>query len=405
MKYIDTKYTPSKTDLVCDFYVQPSGKTGIRKAAEHVAAESSVGTWTDLMTEKKYMKKLAAKVFSIKGNRVRTAYPLDLFEFGNIPQILSSIAGNIFGMKSVRGLRLEDIEIPEKLVKSFPGPRFGIQGVRRILKVKSRPLLGTIVKPKLGLKTSDHAKVAYSAWLGGCDLVKDDENLSSQRFNPFKKRVLETLKARDKAEKETGERKVYLPNVTAEAKEMLERAKFVKDAGGEYVMIDLITAGFSAAQSLRDLNLGVVIHAHRAMHAALTRNPKHGISMLVISKFARLLGVDQIHIGTVVGKMEGSRKEIAEIKNFLVSEFFGLKPVFPVCSGGLHPGLVPKLVKLLGKDIIIQMGGGIHGHPRGTIAGAKAARQALEATIQGIPLRSYAKTHSELGEALRKWGK
>ncbi|RLJ07343.1 MAG: type III ribulose-bisphosphate carboxylase [Candidatus Aenigmatarchaeota archaeon] len=404
MKYIDTKYTPSKTDLVCDFYVQPSGKTGIRKAAEHVAAESSVGTWTDLMTEKKYMKKLAAKVFSIKGNRVRTAYPLDLFEFGNIPQILSSIAGNIFGMKSVRGLRLEDIEIPEKLVKSFPGPRFGIQGVRRILKVKSRPLLGTIVKPKLGLKTSDHAKVAYSAWLGGCDLVKDDENLSSQRFNPFKKRVLETLKARDKAEKETGERKVYLPNVTAEAKEMLERAKFVKDAGGEYVMIDLITAGFSAAQSLRDLNLGVVIHAHRAMHAALTRNPKHGISMLVISKFARLLGVDQIHIGTVVGKMEGSRKEIAEIKNFLVSEFFGLKPVFPVCSGGLHPGLVPKLVKLLGKDIIIQMGGGIHGHPRGTIAGAKAARQALEATTQGISLRSYAKAHSELREALRKWG-
>ncbi|RLJ06804.1 MAG: type III ribulose-bisphosphate carboxylase [Candidatus Aenigmatarchaeota archaeon] len=404
MKYIDTKYTPSKTDLVCDFYVQPSGKTGIRKAAEHVAAESSVGTWTDLMTEKKYMKKLAAKVFSIKGNRVRTAYPLDLFEFGNIPQILSSIAGNIFGMKSVRGLRLEDIEIPEKLVKSFPGPRFGIQGVRRILKVKSRPLLGTIVKPKLGLKTSDHTKVAYSAWLGGCDLVKDDENLSSQRFNPFKKRVLETLKARDKAEKETGERKVYLPNVTAEAKEMLERAKFVKDAGGEYVMIDLITAGFSAAQSLRDLNLGVVIHAHRAMHAALTRNPKHGISMLVISKFARLLGVDQIHIGTVVGKMEGPKKEVTEIKNFLVSEFFGLKPVFPVCSGGLHPGLVPKLVKLLGKDIIIQMGGGIHGHPRGTIAGAKAARQALEATTQGISLRSYAKAHPELGEALRKWG-
>ncbi|RLJ04115.1 MAG: ribulose-bisphosphate carboxylase large subunit, partial [Candidatus Aenigmatarchaeota archaeon] len=325
MKYIDTKYTPSKTDLVCDFYVQPSGKTGIRKAAEHVAAESSVGTWTDLMTEKKYMKKLAAKVFSIKGNRVRTAYPLDLFEFGNIPQILSSIAGNIFGMKSVRGLRLEDIEIPEKLVKSFPGPRFGIQGVRRILKVKSRPLLGTIVKPKLGLKTSDHAKVAYSAWLGGCDLVKDDENLSSQRFNPFKKRVLETLKARDKAEKETGERKVYLPNVTAEAKEMLERAKFVKDAGGEYVMIDLITAGFSAAQSLRDLNLGVVIHAHRAMHAALTRNPKHGISMLVISKFARLLGVDQIHIGTVVGKMEGPKTEVVSIRNFLVSDFFGLK--------------------------------------------------------------------------------
>ncbi|RLJ04674.1 MAG: ribulose-bisphosphate carboxylase large subunit, partial [Candidatus Aenigmatarchaeota archaeon] len=221
--------------------------------------------------------------------------------------------------------------------------------------------------------------------------------------NPFKKRVLETLKARDKAKKETGERKVYLPNVTAEAKEMLERAKFVKEAGGEYVMIDLITAGFSAAQSLRDLNLGVVIHAHRAMHAALTRNPKHGISMLVISKFARLLGVDQIHIGTVVGKMEGPKKEVTEIKNFLVSEFFGLKPVFPVCSGGLHPGLVPKLVKLLGKDIIIQMGGGIHGHPRGTIAGAKAARQALEATTQGISLRSYAKAHPELGEALRKW--
>ena len=120
------------------------------------------------------------------------------------------------GLKALKNLRLLDIEFPKQLLDSFKGPAFGISGIRKLLKVPKRPLVGTIIKPKLGLETKDHAKVAYEAWLGGCDIVKDDENLSSQSFNPFEERLTQTLESRDKAQDETGERKVYMINITAE---------------------------------------------------------------------------------------------------------------------------------------------------------------------------------------------
>ena len=417
MGYIDLKYEPRK-DLVCEFYIEPKRGNTIRDAAEQVAGESSVGTWTEVHTNKPYMKKLAPKVFSINGNFVKIAYSCDLFEPGNVPQILSSVAGNIFGMKLINHLKLYDISLPEEIVKSFQGPKYGVRGVRELLKVPDRPLVGTIIKPKLGLRTADHAKVAYDAWYGGCDIVKDDENLTSQRFNPFGERVADTLNMRDKAEYDTGEKKVYMPNITAECDEMLERLDHVKSHGGRYVMIDVLTCGFSALQTVRKHSKGLVIHAHRAMHAAVTRDPKHGISMLVLAKLCRLIGVDQIHIGTVVGKMHGERQEVENIRqgiegmsvkkdlveHVLEQRWYDIKPTFAVCSGGLHPGHVPKLMEYLGRNIIIQMGGGIHGHPEGTRAGAKAARQAVSAVMQKKSLEEYSKTHRELGLALKEWG-
>jgi ribulose-bisphosphate carboxylase large chain len=349
---------------------------------------------------------------------VKIAYPLELFELGNMPQIFSSIAGNIFGMKEVDNLRLLDVHWPEKLMHSFKGPKYGIPGVRKLLKIKDRPLCGTIIKPKLGLNEKEHAKVAYDAWAGGLDVVKDDENLSSQPFNNFYKRVVETLKMRDKAEKETGEKKMYMCNVTSESKEMLKRAKFLRDNGNEYLMVDILTVGWSALQTLRDEmdKLKLVMHGHRAMHAALTRNKKHGIAMAPLAEAARMIGLDQLHIGTGVGKMEGDSKEVIEIiddiehkfvreHGHMLSEKWGkLKPVFAVCSGGLYPGTIPKLMDLYGKDIIIQAGGGVHGNPLGTRAGATAMRQVIDAVMKGIPVREYAQKHKELKAAVDKWG-
>jgi ribulose-bisphosphate carboxylase large chain len=376
----------------------------------------STGTWSELTTEKDYMKKLAAKVYSIKGNLVKIAYPSQLFEKGNAPNILSSIAGNIFGMKAVKNLRLEDIKIPKSILNSFYGPKYGIKGIRKIMKVKNRPLLGTIVKPKLGLKTRDHAKVAYDAWVNGCDATKDDENLSSQKFNVFEERLARTLEKVDLAEEETGEKKAYLVNVTAETKEMMKRAQLVEELGGKYVMIDVVTAGFAAVQSLREADFKMAIHAHRAMHAAFTRNKKHGMSMMVLADMMRLIGVDQLHIGTVIGKLEGALDEVTEIeeeiekkvvketKHHLSQDWRKMKPVLAVSSGGLHPGHLPFLVKHLGKDIVIQMGGGIHANKLGTAGGARAARQALDATMKKIPLKEYAKDHKELKATLKQWG-
>ena len=198
LDFVDLSYKPKETDLICTFQVEPEG-ISLREAAGGVAAESSVGTWTELTTEKPYVKQLAAHVYSIEGSIIKIAYPVELFELGNMPNILSSVAGNVFGLKALKNLRLLDIKFPQQLLASFKGPAFGIEGIRQLLKIPKRPLVGTIIKPKLGLKTPDHAKVAYEAWFGGCDVVKDDENLSSQNFNPFIERLIKTLESRDKA--------------------------------------------------------------------------------------------------------------------------------------------------------------------------------------------------------------
>lgn len=399
---MDLKYAPKETDVVCTFYVEPEG-VSIKEAAGGVAAESSVGTWTELTTVKPYVESLAARVFSIEGNEAKIAYPVELFEPGNMPNVLSSVAGNVFGLRLLRNLRLTDIKFSRQLVKSFKGPQYGIEGIRKLVGVHSRPLVGTIIKPKLGLKTIDHAKVAYESWLGGCDIVKDDENLSSQSFNLFEERLAKTLESRDRAEEETGEKKVYMINITSGTKEMLHRAELVLRHGGEYVMIDILTCGFAALQTFRDQGFQLVIHAHRAGHAAFTKNPLHGISMQVISRVARVIGVDQLHVGTVVGKMFETKEEVAENCDALTEEMFELKSVLPVASGGLHPGLTPALMEFFGKDFVIQAGGGIHGHKDGTISGAKAMRQAVDATLQGIPLNRYAEKHKELKGALETW--
>jgi len=419
--FIDESFKPGNDYLVAEYTLEPAKNVSFEKAADHIAGESSIGTWTDVSTINERIKqRLRPYIFYLdkKSKTIKVAYHQDLFEEGNVPQILSSIGGNIFGMNSVNNLRLEDIDFPAKLIKSFKGPRFGIQGIRKLLGVKKRPLVGTIVKPKVGLNEKEHAEVAYNAWVGGCDVVKDDENLSSMTFNKFRKRVALTLKMRDKAEKETGEKKVYMANITAETFEMIKRAKHVKSLNGRYIMVDIITMGWAALQTIRDQDFGMVIHAHRAGHGMMTRGHQ-GCSMLTIAKIARLIGVDQLHVGTAhVGKMTGSPLEVKgitlEIENQLINEnkkqhilaedWLNTKPVFAVASGGLHPGSVAKVMERMGNDIIIQAGGGIHGHPDGTTKGAVAMRQAVDATLDNVSLKDYSKNHKELGLALDKWG-
>ena len=415
LKFVDLNYKPSGKELVCLFKIKPARGLSLKEAANTVALESSVGTWTEVKNEN-YVRRLRARVFSIKDDRIKIAYPEEIFELDNVPNIFSSIAGNIMGMKSVNAIRLEDVSFPKKILSAFDGPRYGIAGIRKFMKVKERPLVGTIIKPKLGLITRDHAESAYESWLGGCDIVKDDENLASQKFNKFEERIARTLEKANKAEEETGEKKAYLVNVTAETKEMIRRAQIVEDLGGKYVMIDMITAGWAALQTLRNADFKLAIHAHRAMHAAFDRNPNQGISMMVLADFARLIGVDQLHIGTGIGKLEGKIEDIEELneeielKNVkdahdrLKQNWRKIKPVFGVSSGGLHPGHIPFLVKHLGKDIVIQAGGGIHGNKLGTIAGAMAMRQAVDAVMKKQSLKDYAKTHEELAQALKQWG-
>ncbi len=396
--------------LIAVYKLRAEDDNDFLRIAGGVAAESSVGTWTKVQTQfKPIWDKLHARVFEAdqKSGIIKIAYPLELFEPGNISQLLSSIAGNIFGLKEIKNLRLLDLIMPEQYVRSFDGPAIGMEGILKIAGVKSGPLIGSIIKPKLGLNYKEHVKVAMDVFKGGGNLVKDDENLTSQIFNPFFDRVklmTDEMKKYKYLLNPEGE-KIYAFNVTAEAEAMKERTSFVKWSGGNCAMIDILTAGFSSVQFVRKQNFGLILHGHRAMHAAFTRNLKEGVSMLVLARLARLSGIDELHTGTVVGKMEGGEREVVEINNFLTSEWFGLKRVMPVASGRLHPGLIPDLVKYLGKNVIFNFGGGIHGHPKGTYHGVKAVKEGFEAVIKDEDWEQYLKHHPDLKEAIDQWGK
>jgi ribulose-bisphosphate carboxylase large chain len=416
LPYLELGASPREDDLLCEFRVEPAEGVGMHAACDAIAAESSIGTWTEVATLTSALReRLRARVLSIEGDRAVIAYGAELFEGGNMAQVYSSVAGNIFGMKDVTDLRLEAVRFPACLVGTFPGPARGIAGIRRALGVEGRPLVGTIVKPKIGLGPEEQAEVVYQAMVAGCDVVKDDENLTSQAFNPFEPRLKACLEAVKRAEDATGCAKGYIPNVTAPTEVMLRRAAQVAHFGGLIAMVDLVTAGWSAVQSLRGADLGLILHGHRAMHAAFTRSPRHGIAMAVMARSARLCGVDQLHVGTGVGKMAGGRDEVVRCARALTASpeepgagaegqaWEGVRPAMPIASGGLHPGHVPALLETFGTDVILQFGGGIHGHPGGTAAGARAARQAVDAALAGVPLHEYARHAPELGAALTRW--
>ena len=429
-EYLTPGYTPDlERDVIGVFRVTPAQGFKIEEAASGIAAESSTGTWTTLYPwyDVDRVKKLSGRVYEILDLNdgsylVKIAYPLELFEEGNMPAFLASVAGNIFGMKRASGLRLEDLYLPRRFLEYFKGPVKGVRGVREIFRVYDRPIVGTVPKPKEGYTPVEVEKLAFELLYGGLDYIKDDENLASPSFCRFEARARAIMKVIDKVERETGERKVWFANITSDVREMEKRLKLVADYGNPYVMVDVVITGWSALTYIRDKaeEYGLAIHAHRAMHAAFTRNKYHGISMYVLAKLYRVIGVDQLHVGTAgVGKLEGEKIDVVRYARILREEHFKpdpddifhleqpmhhIKPALPVSSGGLHPGILPPVVEALGRDIVIQVGGGVIGHPDGPQAGATAVRQALEAINNSIPLEEYAKTHRELARALEKWG-
>ena len=390
---------------------------GLESAGIAIATEESIGTWTEIGTTNDWVRsRLPARLFKKEGKGgsglVHIAYPLELFdvETSGIANILSMVAGNLFGLSAIRNVRLLDVEFPKAVVDQFPGPRFGIPGVRRMVGTESRPRphLGTIVKPKVGLDPDQTAAVCYEAAMGGVDFIKDDETLVNQAFCRLEARVSKVMGALDRAKSEMGRTALFATNITGAPNKMVKLAETAIDSGANTLMLDILILGLPTVEwFLREYDFKVPIHMHRAMHAAFTRNPKHGISMLPIAKIARMLGGDQLHTGSGAGKMgseEEREQELSSILASLKNEWHGLRPTFPVASGGIHPGFVPANFAFFGVDFVINAGGGIHGHPQGTRAGATAMKQAIDASMKAIPLDEYALTHRELAAALKKWG-
>jgi ribulose-bisphosphate carboxylase large chain len=406
MGYWDPDYTPADTDVLCAFRITPQEGVDPSEAAAAVAGESSTATWTVVWTDRltahdRYQAK-AYRIDPVPGNPeqfiAHIAYDLALFEEGSIANLTSSIIGNVFGFKALRALRLEDMRIPIAYVKTFPGPPHGIVMEREYLNKFGRPLLGATVKPKLGLSARNYGRVVYEALRGGLDFTKDDENINSQPFMRWRDRFLFCMEAVKRAEAATGEIKGHYMNVTAATMEdMYERAEFAKDLGSVIIMMDL-TVGFTAMASMSKWSRknGVILHLHRAGHATYTRQKSHGVSFRVLAKWVRLLGVDHVHAGTVVGKLEGDPNNVRGYYDtlrerkydanplrglYFAQDWVDLPGVMPVASGGIHAGQMHELLHYLGEDCVLQFGGGTIGHPDGIAAGATANRVALEAVV------------------------
>jgi len=381
----------------------------IRLAAAAVATEQSTGTWTGISTlNDEIFKRYHGRVIDIQGNVATIAYPEDDFslDIGGVPQILSVIAGNLFGLEGLKGVRLEDVEFPRGVLRAFKGPKFGIPGLRNALKRPDKPLVGTIVKPKIGLPPRDMADFVYEAGMGGLTNSKDDETLSNQRFCPLEDRVVAIAEATDRVKAETGHVMMHAINVSTRGDRVLEVAERAQELGASELMVDAFTCGFAAVQVLaEDPSIQLPIHVHRTMHGAITRNKDLGVSMAVFSKLVRMCGGDALHVGAFgVGKMKSSAAEDLANQRACVGPELPYEKVMPVCSGGMHPALIEPLVKITGTDVQIQAGGGVAGHPGGVRAGARAMVQAVDAVYQGIPLSEYSKNHPDLREAIKKWG-
>jgi ribulose-bisphosphate carboxylase large chain len=380
----------------------------IEKAAEALAAEQSTGTWTGISTlDEDIFGRYGAKIIGIKGDMVTLAFPEEDFsiENGGIPQILSVIAGNLFGLEALHGVRLEDVEFSLGIKKKYGGPRFGADGLRKILDRPEKPLVGTIVKPKIGLSPKATAKYVYEAGSGGLTNSKDDETLVDQSFCPIEDRTKAIAESLDRL-KEEGHGMIHAVNVSTNGDRIIQLAEDAQSWGASQIMVDVITCGFAAVQALaEDPAIKVPIHVHRTMHGAFTKDPLHGIAMLPITKIVRMCGGDALHIGTLgTGKMAGGEAGDHDSLDACLRKDAMYRTVMPVCSGGVYPGIIGRLIQASGFNVQIQAGGGVAGHPGGVRKGAMGMCQAVDAAFAGIDASVYAKDHPELKEALDKWG-
>ena len=403
--HINEKVDPDDY-VICKYRV--TTEMTMQKAAEAIAAEQSTGTWTGITTLKNdVFEKYGARVLGIDGDTTTIAYPAEDFsiEIGGVPQILSVISGNLFGLESIGKVRLEDVDFPKSITEQFKGPKFGIEGLRKILKRPEKPLVGTIVKPKIGLSPKDFANYIYEAGSGGLTNGKDDETLVDQKFCPIEDRTVAVAEALDRLRGE-GHEMIHAINVSTSGHKILELAEKVQGWGATQIMVDVITCGFAAVQALaEDPSIKVPVHVHRTMHGAFTKDPLHGVSMVPIAKICRMCGGDALHIGTLgAGKMSGGDRDDHKNLEVCIDRKSPYRTVMPVCSGGVYPGVVGKIIKAAGMDAQIQAGGGVAGHPGGVRKGAMAMSQAVDAAFLGTDVKKYAETHLELRVALERWG-
>jgi len=400
------------------------------EAAESMAGEQSSGTFVDVPGESEELRERhAGRVEDVveldvtdeptlpgttppdgepareyTRGEVRLSFPVENIGT-DLPNLRTMVAGNLFELRQFSGLRLKDLDLPASYASAFPGPQFGIEGTREILDVDDRPVVGTIVKPSVGLSPEDTGDLVADLVESGLDFVKDDELIANPPYSRVEDRVEAVMDAIHRHEDRTGETVMYACNITGDVETMLELHDVVKDAGGNCVMVSINDVGISGLLALRK-EADLPIHAHRNGWGALSRHPLLGFDYAAFQQFWRLAGVDHMHVNGLRNKFcESDASVIRSARACQTPIASEDDVVMPVFSSGQWAGQAPETYEALGNaDLMYLAGGGILGHPDGPEAGVRHLKQGWEAAMEGVPLEEYAEDHEELRRAIEHYG-
>ncbi|MCA9217480.1 MAG: ribulose-bisphosphate carboxylase large subunit family protein [Planctomycetales bacterium] len=399
----------------------------LEQAAEMIAGEQSSGTFLPVPGETEELKaKARAKVLeitpletvstpSLPGSKqpdvnavrqqaeIRIAFPQDNVG-ANIPTLLATVCGNLYELAEHSGCKLIDLELPDVFARRYPGPQFGVEGTRKLAGVHDRPIIGTIVKPSVGLSPEQTAALVRELGEAGIDFVKDDELMANPPHSPLKERVNCVMREINDLAERTGRKVMYAVNISDEVDEMFRHHDHVLAAGGTCVMVSLNHVGFAGVSALR-AGCELPIHGHRNGWGMFNRHPMLGIEFTAYQKLWRAIGVDHLHVNGLQNKFcEPDESVLRSLKSLQEPMWSGYHAM-PVISSGQWGGQAPETLRLGGtQDVIYVAGGGIMAHPGGPAAGLRGIQQAWEAATAGIALDEYAKQHTELRQALEKFG-
>jgi ribulose-bisphosphate carboxylase large chain len=398
----------------------------LEDAAEVVAGEQSTGTLVAVARETAELReRFAARVLSVeelpsldhgdlpgvirppgarrRSGRVRIAF--GLANFGpSLPNLLAAVAGNLFELRQLAGIRLLDLDLASAFADRYPGPQYGVTGTRGLLNRPDGVLLGTIVKPSIGLPIDELRIVVRELAEAGIDFIKDDELMGNPPHSPLPDRVAAVTEELDKVATRTGRRPMYAFNITDDLDRMVANHDLVRDAGGTCVMVCINLVGLAGLAWLRE-RCSLPIHGHRAMTGMFTRAPQLGIDFIAWSKLARLAGADHLHTNGLSNKFYETDEEVLRSIAAVQPPLLGGYQTLPVLSSGQWAGLAPETHRRTGTtDLLVLAGGGIHGHPDGPGAGVTAMRAAWECAVRGGDLQAAARAEPALQRAIETFG-
>ncbi|MGL4295579.1 MAG: 3-oxo-isoapionate-4-phosphate decarboxylase OiaX [Aestuariivirga sp.] len=412
--------TTAQSFITLTYLIETAGNP--EALAAQIASDQSTGTFVAVPGETEELKnRVAARVVALRPlppvavpsfpsdaagpfHRAEADIAFPFEAIGTDLAALMTIAiGGVYSIRGFTGIRIIDMKLPEAFGKAWPGPQFGVAGTRRLTGVHDRPIIGTIIKPALGLRPHETAALVRDVIDAGVDFVKDDEKLMSPAYSPLEARVKAIMPMILEREQKTGRKVMYAWGISAtDPDEMMRNHDVIVKHGGNCAVININSIGFGAFAFLRKRS-GLVLHAHRNGWDILTRHPGLGMDFRVWQQFWRLLGVDQFQInGIRVKYWEPDESFVRSFKAITTPLFTPADCPLPVAGSGQWGGQAPETYQRTGRtlDLLYLCGGGIVSHPGGAGAGVKAVRQAWEAAVAGIPLEDYAKDHPELAQSI-----